>query len=284
MLQAKWHWPPRCLAVTLVAMLAPAATPPAGTDAARQLEAAIYREVVTGDLKGAMDGYRKILDTAGANRAVAARAQFQIGQCEEKLGDRTAAEEAYHRVAEQFGDQEPAAAARARLAEWQEAVARPQNLNFEEGTEGKVPPGWTPLALQKDWDILAQLRRRGCHTGTGCVVVQAPTNAPRAFADMMQSFSAVAYRGKFVRLRAWMRVEGVDADDRGQMWLAVARASRLTGFHDNMDDRPVRSGQWTLCEIMGPVDRDAQFIDFGFMSSGKGRVWVDDVTFQVMGP
>jgi tetratricopeptide (TPR) repeat protein len=267
----------------LVGAVALAAAPQSGADAARQLEAAIYREIVLGDLQGALEGYRRVLGLPGGDRAVAARALFQIGQCEEKLGNRAAAEDAYRRVSGQYGDQEQAAQARAKLAEWAEAVAGPRNLNFEDGAPAKVPPGWIALALPKDADFLAQLRRKGCRTGSGCAVVQAPASSPRPFGNMMQSFSATAYRGKTVRLRAWIRLEAMEQDDRGQMWLAVVRANRRNGFYDNMDDRPVRSSQWTQCEIVGEVDRDAQFIDFGFMSSGKGRVWVDDVTFQVVG-
>ena len=261
--------------------LLPAALAQTGADGARQLEAAIHREMVLGDLKGAIEGYRGVLALEGAGRAVAARALFQIGQCHEKLGNRAAAEDAYRRVADDYGDQEQAPGARAKLAEWNEAVPGPRNLKFEEGTPGKAPPGWTVLALAKDADFLAPLQRRGCR-GESCVLVQAPPNAPSPYGAMMQSFDASAYRGKTVRLRAWMRVEPALPDDHGQMLLAVSRANRRSGFFDNMGDRPVRSGQWTQCEIVGAVDRDAQFIDFGFMSFGKGRVWVDGVSFEVV--
>jgi hypothetical protein len=93
-------------------------------------------------------------------------------------------------------------------------------------------------------------------------------------------------------LRAWLRLEtffvtsfGVrlpEPDDRAQMWLNVERANRRNGFSDNMDDRPVRSPEWTLCEIVGEIGEDARFINFGVMSIGGGRVWVDDVSFEVI--
>ena len=54
------------------------------------------------------------------------------------------------------------------------------------------------------------------------------------------------------------------------------------GFADNMDDRPVRTGNWTRCEIVGEINDDARFINFGVMSIGGGRVWVDDVSFEVI--
>ena len=96
-----------------IAVLAAALTaaPQTGADGARQLEAAIHREFVLGVLKGALEGYRGVLALEGTSRDVAARALFQIGQCQEKLGSRAAAEDAYQRVADDYGDQEPAAAA-----------------------------------------------------------------------------------------------------------------------------------------------------------------------------
>jgi hypothetical protein len=252
-----------------------------GADGARQLEAAIHREFVLGDLKGAIEGYRGVLALEGTSREVAARALFQIGQCQEKLSNRTAAEDAYRRVSDEYGDQDPAAAARAKLAQWKEALPGPRNLKFDEGTLGQAPPGWYPLTLDKDRDFLAPLQRRGCRSES-CVVVQAPPNAPSPYGAVMQSFDAAAYRGRTVRLRAWIRVESESPGDHGQMWLSVSRANHRT-FFDNMDDRPVRSSQWTQCEIVGDVARDAQFIEFGFMSFGKGRVWVDDASFEVVG-
>ncbi|MCC6390475.1 MAG: hypothetical protein IT167_07720, partial [Bryobacterales bacterium] len=83
-----------------------------------------------------------------------------------------------------------------------------------------------------------------------------------------------------VRLRAWIRLEAVDPDDHAQMWLSVDRARDKKGFFDNMSDRPVKAGDWTMCEIRTKVDADATFIKFGVMSIGRGRVFVDDVSFE----
>src|SRR5258707_10047937 len=54
---------------------------PAQEDSDRQLEAAIYREVVVGDLKGAIDKYRAILARPEAPRPIAARALSHMGDC-----------------------------------------------------------------------------------------------------------------------------------------------------------------------------------------------------------
>ena len=81
-----------------------------------QLQAAVNKETVEGDLKGAIELYRKIAAMPDAGRATAATALLRMGQCYEKLGNAEAAK-AYERVVSEFADQkEMAAAARARLA------------------------------------------------------------------------------------------------------------------------------------------------------------------------
>ena len=266
------------VAVVLVAQIGPDAQPE------RRLEDALYRQDVLGDLKGAVEQYQAIAGQAGASRELAARAVLGLAHCEEKLGEHAQAQAQYRRLLRDYSDQtEAAAEARRQIAEPEDAISGPRNLNFAEGQPGKVPPGWFVPALPRDADYLAALSRTGCRDSAGCAVVLVPSNAPRPFSSLSQSFSAAAYRGKTVRLRAWLRLESTAPDDRAQMWLSVDRENRQQGFFDNMDDRPIRSSEWTRTEITGPVAPDAQFINIGVMSVGRGRVWVDGVTFEIAG-
>lgn len=270
---------------SLPAVLVLAAAPLCGaSDPEVDLEAAIHREIVLGDLKGAIDEYRAIVAGPVKSRAVAAKALFQLGQCEQNLGRRPEAYAAYARVVSQYGDQTATAAeARALLANWDAPLAGTRNLNFEQGMPGKAPPGWIVPSLPKDADYMAELRRAGCRSKIGCAVLLVPANSPTLDASLMQSFSAAAYRGKTVRLRAWLRLEAFDPDARAQMLLSVDRVNRQTGFFDNMGDRPIRARDWTKYEIEGQVDRDATFINFGVIAFGLlTRVWVDDVSFEIV--
>jgi len=80
------------------------------------LKAAIKTETVDGNLKGAIEQYKKIAAQPGAGRATVATALLRMGQCYEKLGN-AEARAAYERVVREFGDQaEVAAEARTRLA------------------------------------------------------------------------------------------------------------------------------------------------------------------------
>jgi len=62
-----------------------AAAPQQTAMAERQLEAAIHREQVLGDVKGAIEQYKKLAQ--GGNRTVAAQALIRLGQCYERLGE-----------------------------------------------------------------------------------------------------------------------------------------------------------------------------------------------------
>lgn len=83
------------------------------------LQAAIKTETVDGDLRGAIEKYKKIAALAGAGRATVATALLRMGQCHEKLGkaDTQEARKVYEQVVREYADQAVVAAeARAKLA------------------------------------------------------------------------------------------------------------------------------------------------------------------------
>src|SRR5262249_6368738 len=67
-----------------------------------QFKAAQHKEEVEGDLKGAMDAYRKLAD--GKDRTIAAKALLQLARCYEKLGQADA-QKTYERIVRDFTDQ-----------------------------------------------------------------------------------------------------------------------------------------------------------------------------------
>jgi Tol biopolymer transport system component len=68
-----------------------------------------HRATVAGDLNGAIDEYRRIVATAGADRSAAARALLGIADCYRQLGDTAAEKRTYQQIARDFADQREAA-------------------------------------------------------------------------------------------------------------------------------------------------------------------------------
>jgi tetratricopeptide (TPR) repeat protein len=281
----KVEW--RGLAWCAVAVVCMAAWAQGSAD--RQLEAAIYREVVAGDLKGAIDKYREIVAHVDSPRSIAATALLRMGECYEKLGQRRQAHESYTRVVRDFESEPAAAEARARIDN-AEALPGPANLKFDKDDPGKAPAhGWFVPSMENVTGNLAELHRKGCHSKGSCAVLIAPATPPDSPGRLMQSFSAAAYRGKTVRLRAWLKVEAGAPGDHAQIFLQVQGPNRRSGTRAEKDLQANLSEQafpnepgWTMREVSGKVDKDAQFLEFGFSTFGHGRVWIDDVSFEVV--
>ncbi|MCC6394652.1 MAG: PD40 domain-containing protein [Bryobacterales bacterium] len=83
-------------------------------DVGATLQRAIRKERVEGDLKGAIELYKKVAAAAGKNRAAAAKALLALGECYEKQGS-AEARAAYERLVREFGDQPAARQAQTRL-------------------------------------------------------------------------------------------------------------------------------------------------------------------------
>ncbi len=80
------------------------------------MQAANHKQLVEGQLEEAIQIYKRIVQEHSGNRALAAKALLEMGQCYEKLGN-TEARKAYERLLRDYADQsDQVAAARRRLA------------------------------------------------------------------------------------------------------------------------------------------------------------------------
>ena len=156
-----------------------------------------------------------------------------------------------------------------------EAVA---NLDFEaEPVEGE-PPGWIFPTKAGGYRVLVE--NADCAEGTRCARLdrEGERGKTMPFGNVMQSVSAVPYRGKKVRFRASVRAE----QGQAQLWLRVDRQGDERGFFDNMGDRPIRDAAWKPYEIVGEVADDAVSLNFGMILVGTGRAWIDGASLEVV--
>jgi C-terminal processing protease CtpA/Prc len=162
-------------------------------------------------------------------------------------------------------------------------VQQPANLDFEQGAVGQVPTGWHAPTLAT---FAVELTEENPKSGKRAALIRSVAGATAAspeFGNLMQSFAAQPFRGRRVRFRAAVRMEASEPGARAQLWMRVDRGENRMGFFDNMDDRPITSGEWRYYEIIGDVDEDALAINIGMLLLGKGKAWLDDVSFEDLG-
>jgi Tol biopolymer transport system component len=103
----------KCLLTLVLFALCAAAQQPSSAETL--LQSGIKKETVDANLPGAIADYKKAINAARSDRAVAARALFQLAQCYRKQGD-AQAKATLERIVREFAEQPLAAQARAQLA------------------------------------------------------------------------------------------------------------------------------------------------------------------------
>lgn len=100
---------------------------------------------------------------------------------------------------------------------------------------------------------------------------------PGSFGSLAQAIPAEPWRGRRIRLVAWIRAD-VEGDGRVQLGLRVDRPNGQPGFFDNMADRPIRDSPWRRVQIEGDVAPDAERILVILVLTGSGEAWLDEVS------
>ena len=140
--------------------------------------------------------------------------------------------------------------------------------------------GWIKAGSHPaDYDM--GVDRNSAFTGSSSGFIKSNKPDPQGFGTYMQMFDAAEYRGRRLRLSAYVKSE--ELEHWAGLWMRVDRDHKPVAF-DNMQERPIKGTQgWTQHAIVLDVDAKATAVAFGILLSGKGAVWIDDVTFDIVG-
>jgi hypothetical protein len=148
-------------------------------------------------------------------------------------------------------------------------------------TAAGVPAGWKARgATPQDYDMIRDVETR--HTGAASASLRSMGRMPRAFGTLLQAFQAGEYRGRRVRMSA--TVKALEVLGWCGLWMRVDGAAQDSLAFDNMETRKITGTRdWATYTVVLDVPRDAAEIYFGILLAGRGRVWADDFTFEVVG-
>jgi len=176
-----------------------------GDSARTMMEAARKKEVVDGDLKGAIQQYQTIADKYKSDRAVVADALVHMAECYQKLGDGEA-RKIYERLVREFADQKDVATlARARLGGAVPAVTRGDRAVWtgpKVDMFGQVSPDGRYLTFV-DWGGESALMVHDLVANTDHALTAVPSPRFAQFAE----FSTISRDGKQVAY-AWYNDKG----------------------------------------------------------------------------
>jgi len=144
------------------------------------------------------------------------------------------------------------------------------------------PSGWFMAGSHpNDYEIGLDTDVR--YTGSRCAYVTHAVGEPRGFGTLMQQFSPDDYLQKRMRMRMWVKTEKVQG--RVQPWMRVDGATRgkMLGFDNTCNRHTEGTTHWREYILVLDVPQESTNVAFGVMLCGKGRLWIDDVRFEVVG-
>lgn len=155
----------------------------------------------------------------------------------------------------------------------------------KKSTTAKPPKGWFMAGANPEM-YEAAIDTTAPHSGTKCAHMynSKPINKSGscAWGTLMQQVSPKQYLDKRLRISLWVRTENVQWV---APWMRVDGQDNESslGF-DNMCNRQIKgTTDWTQYSMVLDVPKESTNIAFGIMLGGKGDLWMDDVSFDIVG-
>lgn len=147
-------------------------------------------------------------------------------------------------------------------------------LSFETEQPGGMPTGWSggpAETISVDGKIV--------HGGRWSARIERNAHSSQTF-SALTSVIPVDFTGKTLELRGFIRTENVT--EFAGLWMREDGDSMLE--FDNMQRRQLKgTSDWAQYSISLPLHQDAMQLYFGFLLTGAGKAWVDDLSLLVDG-
>jgi hypothetical protein len=146
---------------------------------------------------------------------------------------------------------------------------------------GKLPPPWL-ISGDSIGSYQAGIDNVDTVSGRGAKFLRYAQGDDKSFASLTQTISAQRYLGQRVRFRAKVKTRGVS--NWAGLWMQVQASRRPNAAFYNSSDQPIKgSTDWQLRSVTLDVPEDGTSIAFGVIDSGSGQVWIDELSFEVVG-
>lgn len=162
---------------------------------------------------------------------------------------------------------------------------KPINLNFEHRSGNLIadinPNGWIKTESHpQHYEARADTTVK--KSGYSSTYLKFIGNEFESYGSLMKMTGAVDYRGKRLKMSAYIRSENTK---QAQLWMTITGKHRKGMRYDNVRNHPVReSTDWQRYEIILDIPNTAESIAFGISLRNGGQVWVDDTQFQILPP
>jgi hypothetical protein len=147
----------------------------------------------------------------------------------------------------------------------------------------QVPAGWQAVTDGSgEYSVTSDGARRDGGQGFAGATIKANVEDPHGSAMLAQSIRADAYRGKRIRLSGYLKTIGVN-EGTAVLFMRVD-GDGVVQTSDYMQNRPMMlTTDWQRQDVVLDIPRDAIGVTYGFLLSGSGQAWLDELSIEVVG-
>jgi hypothetical protein len=146
---------------------------------------------------------------------------------------------------------------------------------------GKLPSPWF-VAGDHATSYQAGIDNVETISGKGAKFLRYAQGEDKGYGSLVQVISAQRYLGQRVRFRAMVRTR--DVSNWAGLWMQVQGQDRPVAAFYNSVDQPLKgTSPWQVRSVTLDVPEDGATISFGVINSGRGQVWIDELSFEVVG-
>ncbi|MBL7913295.1 MAG: hypothetical protein JNJ41_19690 [Bacteroidia bacterium] len=144
-----------------------------------------------------------------------------------------------------------------------------------------LPKGWFKAGSDPDKYEMGIDKGSG-QDGKNTATIQSKEKYIKGFGTLMQQCLPEKYAGKRVKMTGYIKTK--DVDQRAGFWFRVdGKNPKEPLAFDNMNDRRITgTTEWKKYEIVLDVAADATNLAYGALIIGTGKVWFDNITFEVV--
>lgn len=144
-----------------------------------------------------------------------------------------------------------------------------------------LPKGWFKAGSDPSKYEMSVDKGSG-QNGKNAATIQSIEKNINGFGTLMQNCLPEKYLGKRIRMSGYMKSQ--DVKEWAGFWLRVDDSnSKQPLSFDNMKDRAINgTSDWKKYEIILDVPTNASNIAYGALISGTGKIWFDDLNFEIV--
>lgn len=171
-----------------------------------------------------------------------------------------------------------------------QALFQPDNLDFEKGVPGYIPPYWKTARSLLEAGSKVETTEISPYEGDFCVLlthVDPSTDMKKIDESALPIYlilDAAPYRGKTVKLSAHAKIQTGSHLSSGELW-AIGRTTKEDfTFTKYQSENPIITDHWLPYSITFDVPDETNELRIGILIKGTGSLRADDFKLEIIQP